>query len=204
VKADQMAPPGGYDLPAGTTVAGLPLLTVADLAALPAGATVGGDPIVGAADLAAALAILGGVVAQVVQGTTSTSTSIASTSFADTTLEATITLTSAGSSVLVLVSQMAALRRSAVSSAGAIRLLRGSDVLHSDAAFGLESALIGSGTTDLTLTTRWAFSMLDAPGAVGPLVYKTQAAIQATSSTGRIIAQHNSNPSRIVLLEIRA
>jgi hypothetical protein len=152
----------------------------------------------------------GGKVLQVVYGSSNTSTSIASTTYADTTLSATITPSAATSKVLVLISQSFQAERGAVSIelGGAIRLLRGATTVYS-AAPSSNSSLYLAMVTPASNET-WAFShfqslnYLDSPATTSATTYKTQGRSFSASGGGAARFQDGSNVSTIILMEIGA
>jgi hypothetical protein len=146
----------------------------------------------------AAPAAGGGKVLQVVAGYTTTLTSNSTTTFADTTLSATITPTSATSTILVLVSQNGC-NKSADNSNNALtlRLLRGASTL-----------ITFTGTTFLYTATAIrnnataSVGYLDSPATTSATTYKTQLANRnASASVG---VQNDSETSSMILLEIGA
>ena len=139
----------------------------------------------------------GGKVLQVVSATTTTEVSNSTTTYADTTLTATITPTLATSKVLVLVSQNG-LWKSAGNSGNAhiIKLLRGGTdlIIFADLLSYTDSA-VGNSTSG-------SVSYLDNPATTSATTYKTQFKNFTAASLVRV---QNQNPhSSITLLEIGA
>jgi hypothetical protein len=136
-----------------------------------------------------------GSVLQVVQGSTSTGVSSASSTFADTGLTATITPKSATSKILVLISHPENYKNSGSSTTAlGLRLLRnGTEVIlfNSDVAY--------TGTTILYYFSA-SYNYLDSPASSSALTYKTQ--FRSTYSTASVNVQSNSVPSTITLMEI--
>jgi hypothetical protein len=140
----------------------------------------------------------GGKVLQVVAANTTTETSNSTTSFADTTLTATITPTSASSKILVLVNQNGLLR-SATSQENAlsINLMRGASNISQ-----ITHVSLFTGTSLLLTVPSAVAHYLDSPATTSATTYKTQFANRQPSA--EVIVQHASNMSSIVLLEIGA
>jgi len=152
----------------------------------------------------------GGKVLQVVYGSSNTSTSVASTTYADTTLSATITPSAATSKVLVLISQSFQAERGAVSIelGGAIRLLRGATTVYSAAPTSNSSLYLAMVSPANNET--WTFShfqslnYLDSPATTSATTYKTQGRSLYSSGSGAVRFQDGSNVSTIILMEIGA
>lgn len=139
----------------------------------------------------------GGKVLQVVQGTTTTSTAMNSATYADTTLTATITPSSATSKVLIMTFQNFTLSRATSGDANArINLLRGATEIFARASATLEY------NSDSSMTTANNIIYLDSPATTSATTYKTQQKTGSTSHT--ITSQSSSQTSVIVLIEIGA
>ena len=138
----------------------------------------------------------GGKVLQVVAGTTSTSASNSTTTYADTNLTATITPSAASSKVLVLVSQQGVRKSDGNSGNGLIfQLLRG--------ATALMDARTNYTATALFLDGSWSAVWLDSPSTTSATTYKTQFANRIAAAS--VSVQVNSDEdSSIVLMEIGA
>lgn len=150
----------------------------------------------------------GGKVLQVVNVTYSTTTTVASTSFTDSGLSASITPSSATSKVLVLYSMAVQTSRDNFNSYGAHRLLRGGTSILA-AASGLQNSIGISVETSATETSMAVNSMisgnyLDSPATTSSTTYKIQLAVNDTSNSGNIIGQFGAFPSTITLMEIGA
>jgi hypothetical protein len=151
----------------------------------------------------------GGKVLQVVYGDTTTSTTIASTSYADTGLSASITPSSATSKVLVFCAQNNYITRAASSGGqgATFKLLRGStDVFvqqaSSTSATTLKAGLGADGTIDLSVIT--PINYLDSPNTTSSTTYKIQGKALYTVNSGSLICQVENTRSSIVLMEIGA
>lgn len=146
----------------------------------------------------------GGKVLQVVQATYSTSTTIASTTYTDTGLSASITPSSTSSKILVLVNQAAYAQRGASNTAAiGLQILRNSTavltLLSPQALFlaiGGASEVYGGGITAMTY--------LDSPATTSSVTYKTQGKTETTAQSGAFIAQNSGLTSVITLMEIGA
>jgi hypothetical protein len=149
----------------------------------------------------------GGKVLQVVQAEYSTGTTIASTTFTDTGLTASITPSASNSKVLVLVSQPAYIGYSTGSGVGAsAQIVRGATAVFVQGA-GKDSLYFTiqvSGQSDLQLGQNISMIYLDSPATTSATTYKTQAAVSSTASGRNITAQYNSSKSTITLIEIGA
>ena len=137
-------------------------------------------------------------VLQVVYGSTATSTSSSISTYADTTLTATITPSATSSKVLVIVNQTGIYKSAGNAANGVnLKLLRG--------ATDLGSLALGAGYTNTTIEnigTSVGTSVLDSPATVSATTYKTQFANQfAGASVG---VQILGSLSTIILMEISA
>lgn len=146
----------------------------------------------------------GGKVLQVVMGTTSTLTNIASTSFTDTTLTASITPSSASSKVLVFYAQQYKSFRGQSTQGVGLQLVRGATAIQiiggsKYAAFTWDGVSTG-GAEFRTVTTS---TYLDSPATTSSTTYKVQGAVLYTSNSGEMVCQ-NDSPSTIILMEIGA
>lgn len=139
-------------------------------------------------------------VLQVVFASTNTATTVASTTYTDSTLTATITPTLNTSKVLVIYDQKMQATRSAAACGGLVQLLRGASSIQDlqqvlDANFGAASSgMAGS----------FGASYLDSPATTSATTYKTQVKTNTTANSGQVVAQAGSTVSTITLLEIGA
>ena len=142
----------------------------------------------------------GGKVLQVVNATHSTTVSSSSSTFADTGLTATITPTSASSTILVLVSQNGC-GKATTDTALQLRLLRGATVISN---FARLNGYTGSAATNFGDGA--SLSYKDSPATTSATTYKTQLASQ--NNTGDALVQTGAggvdSMSTITLLEIGA
>ena len=136
-----------------------------------------------------------GHVIQVVQGTTTSETSVNGSTYVDTNLTASITPTSSSSKILILASQQMSSNNG--SSAGSwqviFRLMRGSTELYESHRSPWLYNQIGIGGVN-------SISYLDSPATTSSVTYKTEA--KNGSSSGNMTAQMGSSLSSMVLMEI--
>jgi hypothetical protein len=149
-----------------------------------------------------------GKILQVVQATYSTQTTIASTTYTDTGLSATITPSATSSKVLVLVQQFNSRERNGTGMGSGINLVRGSTTIYSGNSrntAGYMSASINGGSVNaVNLMTMTPLHYLDSPATTSATTYKTQIAALDTSASGTAYAQTESNMSTIILMEVGA
>tara|TARA_R110000868_G_scaffold254604_2_gene511186 strand:+ start:1597 stop:2304 length:708 start_codon:yes stop_codon:yes gene_type:complete len=150
----------------------------------------------------------GGKVLQVVQGSTTTATSITATSYTDTTLTATITPSSASSKVLVILSQMWSLGTAANAAVmgNGLQLVRGATSIIDFAPNGydvrwLDISGLGTGKS-FVMRAFSAHTYLDAPATTSATTYKTQAKLYDAAYSMQM--QNGNAPSTIILMEIGA
>jgi hypothetical protein len=149
----------------------------------------------------------GGKVLQVVQAQYSTATTIASTTYTDTGLTATITPTLATSKVLVFFTQQARVAISGVNQYGGYRLLRGATSINDLGTGGYESFGLdvgGNGGNSLQQRGIISGSYLDSPATTSATTYKTQFKIYTTTGSGTSTINENSAPATLILMEIGA
>ncbi len=148
----------------------------------------------------------GGKVLQVVSALITTSTSIASTTLADSGITLNITPTSATSKVLVLISAHMSSQRSTDAAYSKLKILRDAttiwDGTNVNISYGFEGS--GSGATFTRILTTQGFTVLDTPATTSAITYKLQAAANTTANSGSIVCQPDTNPSSITLMEIGA
>ena len=142
----------------------------------------------------------GGKVLQVVSATTNTDTTIATSTFTDTGLTASITPSATNSKVLVLVHQNGyGTNNNADLVEFNSRLMRDSTVI---AALDPMTGLWLQGTRNPNiLAGSGAYALLDSPNTTSSVTYKTQGGMQGA---GSVIFQLNDSIASIVLMEIGA
>jgi hypothetical protein len=140
-----------------------------------------------------------GVVLQIVSGTYSTLTSIASTSFTDTGLSLAITPKFSTSKILVMVSQPITFGRTLNAINGYYQLLRGSSsIFNGGRSFGMYV----NNATDFDNTSILNSIYLDIPATTSSTTYKTQAKLSTTANSANATFQNDGAVASITLLEI--
>ena len=142
----------------------------------------------------------GGKVLQVVYATTTTDTTIASTSFATTTLTATITPTLNTSKVMILCSSMSGGSRATIFNGTQMRLVRGATAIFTNNNFWHRV----DGASALQYSFPVAVNYLDSPATTSATTYTLQGAGKYTTDSGCAQFQYDNAPSTIMLLEIGA
>ena len=137
-----------------------------------------------------------GSVLQVVNATYSSTTSSSSSTYADTGLTATITLSSTSSKVLVIVDQAGLVKQTNDANINLKLLRNGSDLAIVTSGAGY------TGTTTPNYVGNSGISYLDSPASISALTYKTQ--IASANNNASVICQVNSSVSTITLMEIAA
>ena len=136
---------------------------------------------------------------QVIYGSTQTVTSTSSTTYADTTLTATITPTLDTSSVLVLISQNGVTKAADGSGEACVqlRLLRGATEI------AMIAKELGFTNTNLYNEVAASIAVLDTPATTSATVYKTEFR-QGRFAVASGEVQSNSARSTIILIEVGA
>jgi len=147
---------------------------------------------------------LPGKILQVVQSTTSTATTVASTTFTDTGLTATITPTLNTSKILVMAVQQVQSSRTANSAATGLRLLRDATTIFDfDNNAGFNSSLMETNQNfSHFIQARVPVIYLDTPSTNSATTYKLQGRVNTTANSGTSIFQQNSSISSIILMEV--
>jgi hypothetical protein len=152
-----------------------------------------------------ATAAAGGKVLQVVQGTYSTATSIASTSMTDTGLSLAITPTSATSKILVMITHLAHLQRDSNENGFSMRIMRGAtEVFLTGSSATNLGYFYNAGSTSFAFGQPTSLCYLDSPATTSSTTYKTQSRVQNTANAGQVIFQPANSTSVITLMEIGA
>jgi hypothetical protein len=147
----------------------------------------------------------GGKILQVVSSTYSTATTVASTTYADTGLSATITPSATTSKILVLVTQSYAMARSDTTVGYALKIRRDStDIFNGSAAYQTSYFYLDGNTAFKEFYSYTNYTYLDSPSSTSALTYKTQGRAYLTTSGGTVTFQIGSGTSTITLLEIGA
>ena len=144
----------------------------------------------------------GGKLLQVVTAVNTTSYYTTSASYGDTGLTATITPTSATSTILVMVSQFCRAVRNSTQQAYGISLLRGATQIWENPYAASISAASNAGTIEIHGVTPIIYR--DSPATTSATTYKTQGKPYDNSSGGSAEYQFQSKPSTITLFEIGA
>ena len=183
-------------------------LYVASAGSTPARLAVGTNDFILTADSSTATGVKwaaapgGGKILQVVTATTSTATSNATNTYADTTLTANITPSSASSRVMVFVMHPFTAIKGAQEVSIDVQLLRDATVIHNPPS-GVNSFFLGgaasSAWTNIEHFGILNFSILDSPATTSAITYKTQF---KAPNAGTIQVQRNSYTSTIILLEV--
>jgi hypothetical protein len=146
-----------------------------------------------------------GKVKQVVQATTSTPVTVSGVTLGDSGLSATITPTSSGSSILVIVSQsFGSSKTSSLYTGGGFKILRGATAIYDALSAGNYAGLflqVGTSGTP-AINSRIAMVYLDSPATTSATTYKTQMAGYVVGIS--MNAQINSTTSSMILVEIGA
>ena len=141
----------------------------------------------------------GGKVLQVVYGSTTTQTANSTSTYADTTLSATITPTSATSKVLVLVSQNG-VSKDTGNTGAQLRLLRGATVIQTFSG----SVSFTNSTTPTRLDGVSSTNYLDSPATTSATTYKTQFASRTNTAVVQVQVTGGDDKSSMILMGIGA
>ena len=143
----------------------------------------------------------GGKVLQVVYGTSSTSTTVASTTYTDCGLSASITPTSASSTILIFVTQASAVSGNGSDLGVSIRLLRDSTAIHTPL---LNQYMYVGARTGNELRIPNTMVYRDSPATTSSVTYKTQARLTDTVNSMSSTFQKDNAISSLTFLEIGA
>jgi hypothetical protein len=139
-----------------------------------------------------------GSVIQTVNGLTSTQVSNSTSTFADTTLTATITPTSAANKILVLVNQCGVTKAPVNNnSATQLQLLRGATVISK-----IQGYAGWTGANGYNYIGSVSSSFLDSPATTSAITYKTQ--FKNEQNAASVDVNSDGSTSTITLLEIKA
>ena len=147
----------------------------------------------------------GGKVLQVVSATYSTGTTVASETYADTGLSASITPTSATSKILVLVTQAYGMTRTQTTVGYGLKIRRDStDIFNGSTTYQASYFYLDGNTNAKEVYSYTNYTYLDSPSSTSALTYKTQGRAYLSSNSGSVTFQIGSGTSTITLLEIGA
>jgi hypothetical protein len=146
----------------------------------------------------------GGKVLQVVQGVTTTETTISSTTLTDTTITATITPTASTSKILVLVMAQSTQYRGADATYTGATLFRGATAIVEYPSDKFGGITVASAPSEINFRRLTSINYLDSPATTSATTYKVQSAVHNTSSSAFVRYQTGSTPSTIILMEIGA
>lgn len=149
----------------------------------------------------------GGKVLQVVRATYSTSTTMTTTTYADTGLTASITPTASTSTILVMITHPMAIYRETNQAGGATRIVRGSTTIQEINSASTGIGIIVGGPSQPTVemiraTQTWIYT--DTPATTSSTTYKTQGRVQNANANETIYFQFEGATSQITLMEIGA
>lgn len=136
---------------------------------------------------------------QVVSAEYNTTTTVSSTSYADSGLSCSIIPTSATSKILVIVSQNLAINRDSSDIGGNFQLVRNSTTIKNYLQIFRARA---TGATAVSNQVEMGFVYLDSPSTTNELTYKSQISVTTTANSGQIVAQFANSVSTITLMEI--
>ena len=141
-----------------------------------------------------------GSVIQTVTATHSTISTNETTTYTDTGLTATISI-SANSKVLVLVTQQVEIKQTTTKVRGDIRIMRGSTEVYANSTH--QGIMMENQTTETKYLAHYVIlSCLDTSPSTGSNTYKTQIRCHSAGNNARIRTSDNSIPATIVLMEI--
>lgn len=148
-----------------------------------------------------------GKILQVVYAETASETTIASTSFTDTNLTASITPLFSSSKILIQASVQVQADRNTVDNGIGLRILRNSTaIFEPDPAFhgSLAMFIPDSGASRSLNRARVPLIYLDSPATTTSTTYKVQGRTVTTANGGNLVCQVSSQISSILLMEVAA
>jgi hypothetical protein len=146
----------------------------------------------------------GGKVLQVVMGSTSTSTTVASTTMTDSGLSVSITPTLNTSKVLILVSQQLQVYTTTTNNAAGWRLMRGATSIFDGNGSYSRAFQVANVSSEANKGGYYAMNYLDSPATTSSTTYKTQTKVSTTANSQQVTTQDGSTLSTIIALEIGA
>jgi len=136
----------------------------------------------------------GGKILQVVFGSTTSQEANSTSTYADTTLSASITPSSTSSKVLIFANQ-SSLGKDSGDAEGAIRLVRTStEIAVFSTGYGKNQSSSANGVGGTSV------SYLDTPSTTSATTYKTQ--FKSTDNNARVLVQYGSGRSTMILMEV--
>lgn len=158
------------------------------------------DGVVTAADLAGDVSL--GKVLQVVQGRSTTNTSINNTGYVDTNLSASIIPSSTSNKILIFVTQQNYHRvDNSIGYNAQYRILRDSTVIETFTNMEYHRNGLGSFSNNLH-RSRHPMYYLDSPSTTSAITYKTQASMSSLADNAELVVNEGGSPGIIVLMEI--
>ena len=149
-------------------------------------------------------AAAGGKILQVVYASYGTQVTVASTTYTDTGLSATITPSSASNKILIMAAQNGYSTRNNTDMGFGLRLLRDSTQIFAPALSNYGSAYISvGGATQAGILALVPVDYLDSPNTTSAITYKIQGRAQTTANSGTVYFQESNNStSTIILMEV--
>ena len=145
----------------------------------------------------------GGGIIQTVTLNDTTTTTLNTTSYADTGLSATITPTSSSNKILIYLTIPAQAFRSALEPACGLRLLRGTtEIIEYPYAYTMEAE--PSSNSRVFFTYVFNSQYLDSPATTSAVTYKVQGKVYNTANGSKLSYNQNSSTSTITLIEVSA
>jgi len=149
-----------------------------------------------------------GQVLQVIQVTAATAVAVASGTYTDIGLSATITPKFSTSKVLIMSSVVADMTRSAPAQGGGTRIVRNSTAIWtpnpngSSQPYTYYTDYAGTSATSMELTVLMNLQYLDSPATTSATTYKIQGAVYSTNNGGQVAFMPANAPANIILMEI--
>lgn len=144
------------------------------------------------------VAVAGGKVLQVVQGTFATQSSTTSTSASDTGLSVAITPSATSSKILVTMLSHIKVQRNTTSANGNVLILRDSTTIETSNYFTTDAG--GNAASAINLSA----SVLDSPSTTSAITYKTQFQVGNGTDSETIIICFGGKTDRLIAMEIGA
>jgi len=141
-----------------------------------------------------------GSVIQTITSTHSSTHANETTTYTDTGLTATISI-SANSKVLVMVTQPMEIKQTTTKVRGDLRIMRGSTEVYANSTH--QGIMMENQTTETKYLAHYvSLSCLDTGASTGSNTYKTQIRCHTAGNNARVRTSDNSIPATIVLMEI--